>query len=163
MKKQKVSQDLFSIRFKNLVSNRTLRARVTQPQLIEHFSELTGTKLEHLESRLVIFRDGRRTSEVVGGATWLEIVILALERLRQQIPTAEETQWVDERGVASWVILPKTIPIGWGYKVYQQIVASVDKKIVTITAGIERKRRAHQAKKNLSNKKSPTTTSAKGS
>jgi hypothetical protein len=72
--------------------------------------------------------------------SWLASFLLALDLVRRLIPEGEERDWVDEEGVESWCVLPRSIPFSWGYDLYERISRMSDEAERTFVEDVERRR-----------------------
>ncbi|MGB9141522.1 MAG: hypothetical protein WCB71_04925 [Aestuariivirga sp.] len=138
---------IFSVRFKHVERETILAATLLAPTTVRHFSKLTNAWHEHLESKVKISFDRKRSTQIVGGGSWLEIIFLATELIRRHIPENEEKEWVNESGTASWAILPKTIPIGWGYELHRKLSDHVNNQVEKYIAQVDKKRRTYEMRK----------------
>lgn len=69
------------------------------------------------------------------------------EYIRHRIVAGHENDWVDENDVPIWVLIPRTIPISWGYDFYKHIVDLVDGETEKFTDEINERRQAYEAKR----------------
>jgi hypothetical protein len=141
------ANEIFSVKFRHVERGAILMATLLAPITVRHFSKLSNVWHEHLESKVRISVGGKRSTQIVGGGSWLEIVFLATELIRRHIPENEEKEWVNERGTASWVILPKTIPIGWGYELHRKLSDHVNDQVEKYVAQVDKKRRTYEMRK----------------
>jgi hypothetical protein len=145
LKKDKTPKVLFSLRLSNRVTGESLIATVYYPETHKSFSTLTNLWHEDMRST-VAFRIGLRESEdMVAGGSLLEIFWMSTECIRQKIPAHTEADWLSDSGAASWVILPKTIPISWGYEFHNELVKAVDERVRRFISKVDKRRRAHEA------------------
>lgn len=70
--------------------------------------------------------------------------MLAIEGLRILIPFEEEDDWLDESGLPSWLMLPKTIHVGWGHELHKELVGTVNTRVAKFVSKIDRKRRKYE-------------------
>ena len=134
------SKILLKMKFRNIETNSTLRFAIYYPVAHKHYSKVQNAWHSSLRSRVSITLDKKRSNEILGGESWLEILLLGLEYVRRKIPEYEEAKWVDERGVPSWVILPKQIPISWGYSLHKELTENMKLRVEHFVKEVEKKR-----------------------
>jgi hypothetical protein len=139
---------MLAMEFVNVETSETLEIKVYEPSTVKHFSKTHNKWYESLRSDTKVVSRGTTSKEVFGGDSRTEILLIALEFIRTQIPEDEETIWVDSRGVPSWIVLPKTIPISWGYALHQKISGLVNSEIKKFTDEVQRKRLESEKNKN---------------
>ena len=91
-------------------------------------------------SSVVVNFDGNLHQKIVWSSNWQGSFLLALDYIRRLIPDGQEREWLDEEGVESWCILPKLVPISWGYDLYERISRISDQAEREFVEGIERRR-----------------------
>jgi hypothetical protein len=141
------SSILFEMQLTHSSTGEKIKAIVYQPIEFRHFSDFSNSWLESLRSKVVLVKNDQEEEDEIGGDSLLEIFSMATECIRHQIPEGSECDWVDERGVASWVILPKRIPIGWGYELHKELVNIVNMRVSKYTSKLDEERRNHDQKK----------------
>jgi hypothetical protein len=144
MSKQEV---VFKKCFVKQGSNKSLVCQLSWPRRVYHFSNLLGRQLSHYEGKLTITSEGKRKKFIAAGNDFLEVLLNALEILRNQVPIEDQRDWVDEFGAEFWVVLPRTIPFGWGYALYRKISDLSIREEMKFVATIEKRQLASKRTK----------------
>lgn len=87
--------------------------------------------------------------KTVYSVSWLASFLLALEFIRKLIPEGEEREWLDEEGVESWCVLPRTIPFSWGYELYDRISRMSGEMERVFVEDVERRRLAWEMRRGI--------------
>lgn len=72
--------------------------------------------------------------------TWAGALVMAMEGMRLAIPDEEQNDWTTSDGLPSWLVFPKTIPVGWGYEEHTRLWQLVRSEQAEINRRVESKR-----------------------
>jgi hypothetical protein len=122
----------FEIAFAHVETKSRLAARVYLPRQDE---AQPGDQAPVWFAAFEIDRDGAVTRRRAGGADWLQALLMAVEGVRRQIPEGEENLWLTPDGVPSWAVLPRRVPMDWGYAFYRHICSMIAAAEADIPAG----------------------------
>jgi hypothetical protein len=133
--------------FRNKSSGEFFEARVYCPRSVRQYSKLLNRWLSHKECAVLIASGKIVAKKIAAGDDFLGAFLNSLEVIRRHIPVGEESDWLDEQGVESWVVLPKPIPFSWGYSLFKRISDLSDREEAKHIAAIEKRRLKFEAKK----------------
>ena len=138
---------LCNLNFHHVGNGRSIRAEIGQP--VSEIKHPLGAPelVRDWGSRIVVEVDGVTHSRVIWSGNWSGAFLLALRYVRHFIPEGEEREWVDDDGLESWCVLPKEVPISWGYDLYARISAMVDQAEKEFVSEVERRRLASEKRK----------------
>jgi hypothetical protein len=124
---------LFSMELRNRVTNKTIAATFYEPQRERKYLKAHRTWIVVWNTRAQI-RAGNKVlrDNSLPGATWLTSLMLAIEGLRILIPFEEEDDWLDESDLPSWLVVPKTIQVGWGHDLHKELVGAVNARVASL-------------------------------
>lgn len=117
-----------------------LHAEVFAPQQRSRRDEELKKTLTWWEADFVIRIDSQEKIRAAAGDDALQAILLAVEAIRMVIPDGEEADWVSPSGVPSWIIFPRSIPIGWGKDFYDLVARMVDNEERKLQQQIEDRR-----------------------
>lgn len=133
----------FTLVLRNQKKKRVLKFCLDMPELIlrpEWYVMIYKDESQYWRCAYSI-KAGRKTDERVAfGDTWISALEGALEGMRLAIPESEERDWKTPEGLESWCILPRVIPISWGYDLYHRISRMSDDAEKEFEADVERRR-----------------------
>jgi hypothetical protein len=70
--------------------------------------------------RFTVFDGKQECQGEAAGDNWLQAFMLALQKATIDI-AHDQTDWVNSHDVEAWAILPKLVPISWGFEFFKQI------------------------------------------
>ena len=133
-------EPILVMHFQNRCSRSQLTSRVFRPIASEqgpHLDDMaTGSWTANFECNL----DGTVTRDYVGGSTWLQALLLAFEGATKPL-IGNEADWENLDGCPAWVLIPKLVPIGWGYDLYKRVLDFSNAEQVAINERIAERRR----------------------
>ena len=115
-----------TINLRHARNGRIIRARIAKPVSVTKQPPGLPEPVRDWGAGVTVEVDGTINARTVWSMNWICAFTLALDYVCQFIPEGEERDWIDEEGLESWCIFPKTVPIGWGHDLYQKISRMVD-------------------------------------
>ena len=92
-----------------------------------------------------VSQDGIETSGKISGADWLQALLLAYKGATKPISDSE-IEWENEDGIDAYALIPKMVPISWGYDFYQRLYGYIKSEENALNAEIaERRRKAEKS------------------
>lgn len=137
---------LCSIRLQNKKRQQVLLAEIAEPTSEVIYLPRAPEPVRDWGSGVVVRIDGQLHKKVVWSCNWQSTFNLALDYVRRFIPEGQEREWCDEEGLESWCVLPKLVPISWGYELYERISRMSDEAEREFVTAIERRRLASDAR-----------------
>lgn len=139
-------QVLCSIHLSRKDGGRTFSAKIQNPAPSITQPPLAPEPVKDWGCTVTIDADGIQQIRTLYSVSWLSSFLLALKFVRTFIPDGEECEWVDEYGVESWCVLPRFVPIGWGYDLYHQISCMSEDAARSYEEDVQRRRLASEKK-----------------
>jgi hypothetical protein len=150
IKKNKNSRKLFSIKLRNQVTKGIIVAVFYEPRKERKYLKESKSWIVLWMTRVWIKANSKiLRNNSLPGTTWLSSFMLAIESLRILIPFEEEEYWLDESGLPSWLIVPKTIDVSWGHELHRKLADQVNSEVAKFVEQIDKKRRRHQSYKKV--------------
>lgn len=138
---------LFSLKLTNRKSGSSIVAHFSNPTKKRFYLRDHKKWTERWDCMFSVSVNGKRLRKVALGHDWLGALLSAVEYIRMQIPDENDRDWLDNKGVDSWAVLPKRIPFSWGYPLYRQISDLCSKEESNYVAKIEKRRLTYETKK----------------
>ena len=82
---------------------------------------------------------GNEYSGRAAGADWLQALLMALLAASKRLE-GDELTWVTSQGVPAWAVLPKLVPIEWGYQFYRKICDHISDEETLLKASLDKRR-----------------------
>ena len=148
---------LFSASFRNTKTTKKLRVDVYEPIEMLSRDYIKSKNLQstypHMttddKSRIFISKyvsesaENTRVGEA-GASSWLDAVLLAY-RSATDVVKKKEIDWESLAGVPAWLLIPKTIPISWGWEFYNEVQNLIIEKEKALNKKIARRRAKRKA------------------
>jgi len=112
---------LVSMKFRNIATGQMLIASVFEPRSSDQYSEQADMTSGTWWARYSCEYADQSTSDQVGGASWIQALLLALHGACMPI-IKNENGWENLDGCPAWVLIPKLVPISWGYELYRKVL-----------------------------------------
>jgi hypothetical protein len=98
---------------------------------------------------VTVVKRGKPTSWTLHGEDWTGAIVNAFKLMRRMIPEDEECEWETPEGLPSWCVLPRIVPIGWGYDLYHRISRATEDIRRTYEDDVQRRRLAWEKKRGV--------------
>ena len=138
---------LCAIRLHHQLKERSILAEIGEP--ISEVTHPPGAPepVRDWSIRVRVTVDGALHQKTIWSSNWQGSFMLALDFVRRFIPEGQEREWFDEEGVESWCVLPKLVPISWGYDLYERISRMSDQAELEFVSDVERRRLAWEKRR----------------
>lgn len=133
------SARLLTLRFVNQRTSSVLSVKICEPGLKTWFDEDLQRELSSWITDYEMEIDGRTEIFRSAGVDWLQSFLLALEGVRVRVPVGEEDVWESAEGLPTWMVLPRCLPIAWGYEIFKEAEQSVEQIVARVHSEIETK------------------------
>lgn len=131
---------LLTFSFKRTTTNDELYAEIFAPQIETSFNEHVKRELSSWRAEYTVRVGSCSERDSIGGENWLQALLLAIEGVRQRIPRGDEDCWLTPDGRPSWVVLPRRVPISWGYEVYREAERAMEAVEQSFIESVNRRR-----------------------
>lgn len=110
----------YSLALHHISDGKLLDLRLAMP-VPDSAVDQRGNQVNRWKCSFTVDFDGEISSRTVYSETWIGALVMALEGLRLFIPEDEEKNWETDEGLPSWLVFPKTIPVGLGYAEHHRL------------------------------------------